>query len=327
MRRLFHFLLTTGLVLFLLGNSNSINARTIRKDTNDIYNLQDETYKLSFRLQTGYLTGTANELVYAGSYSDELLSKLIWEIDELYMTGFGASIQKEWVAIHADAWFKATDGEGTMDDYDWIFGGPGWSDWSHHDDTIVSESYFVDLNCEFMIPKLSTNSFVTSAILGFKHEHYEWQARGGSYIYSSNPGWRDNIGTFTPGQLGITYSQTYDTPYIGIGMRGSLGRFEFNGRLIGTIFAYVEAKDTHHLRNMNTVAKMDKGEMYSVDITGGYHFTDHWVLEVSYAYTKYNTVRDDSTYHYANGSTITWIELEGADLETNMVSIVLSYSF
>jgi plasminogen activator len=324
-----HSVLATIMVLIMHSlMSIPCSAETaIQKEQTSRYNLSNEEFQYDIRVQTGYMTGTANEIVYAGSDSDNLLSQLIWEIDELFMVGFGASVQQKWIAFHADAWFKAADGEGTMDDYDWIFGGPGWSDWSHHEDTTISEAWIIDLNLEFMIPQLSTDSFVTSAIVGYKYENYEWQARGGSYIYSSNPGWRDLTGTFPAGALGITYSQTWDAPYIGFDLRGSIGKFELSGRAIGTTYAKVDTHDTHHFRSLNVVAEGDHGDMYSLGLTGGYHFTDHLALNTSYLYTSYETIRRDSTYTYADGTSTTFSNNGGADLETDLISISLSYSF
>jgi plasminogen activator len=309
------------------AQDSSGGVTTIQKEQTSRYNLSNEKFQYDIRVQTGYMTGTANEIVYADSDSDNLLSQLIWEIDELFMVGFGASVQHKWFAFHADAWFKATDGEGTMDDYDWLSGGPGWSHWSHHEDTTVSEAWIIDLNCELMIPQLSTGSFVTSAIIGYKYENYEWQARGGSYIYSSNPGWRDLIGTIPAGQLSITYSQTWGAPYIGFGLRGSFGKFELSGRAIGTTYAKVNTHDTHHLRGMNTVAEMNDGKMYSLGLTGGYHFTGHLALNISYLKTQYDTLRGDSTYTGSDGTSTTFSNNGGADLETDMISLALSYSF
>ncbi len=323
-----HSVLIIIIVMMLAIMSIPCSAETaIQEEQTSRYDLSNEEYQFDIRLQTGYISGTAHEIVYAGTWVDNYLSELIWKIDKLYMAGLGASVQQKWLAFHADVWFKAADGEGTMDDYDWLFNGPGWSDWSHHEDTSISNSFILDLNFELMIPRLSTDNFVTSVILGYKHETYEWQARGGSYIYSTNPGWRDAIGTFPAGQLGITYSQAYYTPYIGFGLRGRIGKFEIGGRVTGTTFAQVEAQDNHHLRGMYTKACIEKGDMYSLGLTGGYHFTDHMALNISYLKTKYNTLRGDSTYIWSNGTAITFMEAEGADLETDMLSIVLSYYF
>lgn len=74
---------------------NSAQAQQILKDEKHSYVLDSEKIHISTRVQAGHLSGTANEIVYAGSFSNDLLSKLIWEIDNLNMAGIGVTIQKE----------------------------------------------------------------------------------------------------------------------------------------------------------------------------------------------------------------------------------------
>lgn len=328
-RGLFNLLFILGIFCLNLIFLNQVHARTIQKDRQGSYLFDDDKITATGRIQTGYLTGTANEIVYDGSNSDGLLSKLIWEIDEQFMFGFGASIQQEWVVLHADAWLKATEGDGTMDDYDWLAASDDWSDWSHHDDTELTKASIYDINAEFLIPQISGDKFAFSGFLGYKRENFKWVSRGGSYIYTSNPGvtWRDDIGNFTPGELAISYEQTYYTPYFGIGARGSLGKFEFSGRFIASFWAKVEALDTHHMRGLKTTADMNDGEMIAYDIAAAYNFNDAFALVTTFSYTKYETMRANSFYDYDVGTDFTYVNGEGADLEMSMLSIALVYKF
>jgi len=173
-------------ILFLcVSIVSQAQARAVYKDKQNVYDLDNEAFQTSLRVQTGYLTGTAHEIVYAGSYSENFNSRLTWEIEELYMAGLGFSVQKEWVILHVDAWLKVVEGNGKMDDYDWMSTGPEWTDWSHHDDTSTTEAGMHDMNFEFIIPQLSHNNFLLSVFLGYKYETFKWEARGGTYIYSS----------------------------------------------------------------------------------------------------------------------------------------------
>ena len=66
---------------------------------------------ISAHLNAGMLTGTANEYVYSGDYT---LSRLIWEIDNLYMAGGGFSLNKNGlISMQADLWLKVMDGGGS----------------------------------------------------------------------------------------------------------------------------------------------------------------------------------------------------------------------
>ena len=321
--------MTVGVFLFSLCIIFQAHARTVQKDSQNVYNLDDQTFKTSLRLGLGHLTGTANEIVYRGSFSENYLSKLIWKIDEQYMAGLGFSLQKQWVAIHGDAWLGLTEGDGTMDDYDWIMEGPSWSDWSRHNDTSVTEAQIYDINCEFLIPKLSRDHFAVSVFLGYKYETFKWEARGGSYIYSVTE-YRDTVGEFTPGMLGVSYEQTYKTPYLGLGFRGSYKNFEFSGRFIGSTLAVGAAKDLHHLRNLQVFGRTTDGDMYSFDISANYTFLKHFTLEFSYNYTSYDTMKGNSTYSEvvdSEISSIEYVDAKGMDLETSMISLSLIYSF
>lgn len=318
------FIISSVFLIIFFVYDTGIQAATIVKDPEYNFNLED-TFHFSARVQAGYLTGTANELVYAGSYSKELVSKLIWEIDSLYLAGLGCSFQYKFFAFHLDGWFKTKDGDGTMDDYDWMIEGEEWTDWSHHPDTAVSGAVIFDINTEVIVPELSGGKYALSGIIGFKIENFQWQARGGSYIYTDIT-FRDLEGNFDPGELAITYEQTFDVPYLGICMRGRLGHFEFAGRLAGSIWSMAEAKDTHHMRDMYTIASMDQGEVIFCDVSVTYNFNESYALELAYQYSDYETTRGNSDYHLSDGTVATYKNGEGADLKTSMFTVRFIYS-
>jgi hypothetical protein len=58
-------------VLFRLFSYSLTEAATVAKDADFNFYI-DDAFHFSARVQAGYLTGTANELVYAGSYSETL---------------------------------------------------------------------------------------------------------------------------------------------------------------------------------------------------------------------------------------------------------------
>lgn len=321
------------IVITLLFSISGLSwARSVQVDDNYAYVLSDNEYKLSLRAQTGYLTGEANELVYDGSFSENLLSQLIWDIDELYMLGVGFSLQKSWVILHGEAWKNVADGEGVMDDYDWIMEGPspGWSHWSHHDDTESTDAQIYDINFEFLVPQMSKDHFLFSLFLGYRYEAYDWDAKGGSYTYSVDT-FRDTSGTFDPTQLGVSYDQSYKTPYVGIGLRGSFNRFELSARFIGSFFVSGEADDIHHLRNFRTHAKLTDGDMYEFDISGTCFITKQWALKATYTHTVYDTMKGNSTYYTVGEDqmveSVTYLDVEGMDFKKDLFSLALTYSF
>jgi len=321
--------MTVGIFLFSLCMIFQAHARTVQTDSKNVYNLDDETLKTSLRMGLARLTGTANENINLGTFSENHMSKLIWEIEPQYMAGLGFSIQKQWVVIHGDAWLPLTDGDSTMDDYDWIMEGQSWSDWSHHDDTSVTKAQIVDINAELLIPRLSSNHFTASVFLGFKYESFKWEARGGSYIYSMES-YHDTTGEFTPGLLSVSYGQTYRTPYLGFGLRGNYKNLDISGRFIGSTFAEGDSDDLHHLRNINISTDITGGNMYSFEIAANYKFLQHYSLELAYNYTSYDSMKGNVTYSEVVDSEISSIEYVDAgsmDLETSMISLFFIYSF
>lgn len=58
---------------------------------------------------------------------------------------------------------------------------------------------------------------------------YSFTAKGGSYIYSSEGGFRDETGAFPDGERAIGYKQHFKMPYIGLTGNYRYDSFEFGG--------------------------------------------------------------------------------------------------
>ena len=283
--------------------------------------LERGSVNITARLQTGYLTGEANEYVYESGHT---ISKLTWKIDDIYMIGAGISVQPlSWLAINADGWLNISDGNGTMDDYDYLsFDTTDWTHWSHHGNTDVTKGIMLDINIE-LIP-FTVGPVTFSCLLGYKRDNWEWEARGGSYVYSEN-GFRDTSGTFK-NELGITYEQTFEVPYIGIGMNGDFGAFDLKARIIGSSFVSGEAVDHHHLRNFVSYHDFSVENMFAFDIAAAYSFTEQIAAQMALNHTKYDTTKGDTDWH-GEGTVYLFKDAEGADLEATMISLSLHYSF
>ena len=291
-----------------------------------------KNHEISARIHTGYLRGEANEYVYLDDY---ILSQLIWKIDNLYMAGGGISFKPEEIfGFNADLWLKASEGSGEMDDYDWLLYGADWTHWSHHDDTIVTKGAIFDISAEYFPPFLDRDIFRIRSFIGYKFTSFEWEARGGSYIYSSTDSvtgevvaFRDKTGEFNDGEPGITYRQTYNIPYAGIGINSTIGRLILDARVSGSLMVFGKAVDHHHLRDLVTYAYFYWGQMFSSDLSAGCKLSEHYSLNGTFSYSVYGNLRGNSEYNYSDGSTVNYEDLEGADLETVMFSITVQYNF
>jgi len=302
------------------------STATVVKDA--MTEVESDQFPVTFsgRLGLGYLSGQAHEYVYWADKGNHTASELIWDIDSVYMFGIGGSVRPlNWLNINADIWFNVADGDGYMEDYDWQMVGMAWTDQSKHDNTDVTTAVVFDVNVEMTMFSTGTVSF--NGIAGYRHDTFEWDARGGSYIYSIDS-FRDSSGTFPSNQKGITYEQVFDVPYVGIGFVGDFDRFHLTAKVTGSIFVSGEATDQHHARNLVTYDDFSGESMLAFDVSLGYDITESIGITASFAYEKYDTMTGDSEWHFDDvGEVYNLTDGAGADLETSMLSINMTYLF
>lgn len=288
---------------------------------------ESKAVRFTLGLGAGYLTGESTELVYWPEVNNHKASELTWEIDNLYMVGVRGELEVgSWLSFIFDGWFKATDGEGTMDDYDWQVPGYDWTDWSHHEDTDVTDGSMIDVSANFSF--FSSQNAVLTGIIGYKRDNFGWEARGGDYVYS-NGGFRNATGSFPDGELGISYEQTLDSFYGGLGFLASFSnRFQLAGRVIYSPFVQGEATDYHHMRNLVTYDDFEDGDLIAFDLSGTYGFTESLGLEVGFRYQKYDTMQGDGEWHFNNeGVVINYENGAGMDQSSTMITTSLKYTF
>ncbi|MDH5572959.1 MAG: omptin family outer membrane protease [Gammaproteobacteria bacterium] len=288
----YQFLVSMLLLMFYSEASSAAPGR---------YNDWRSTVKSSGEvyISTGIATGKANELVYcqpSGCPVDYKLSQLIWEIKDVIMLEAGFSTTADDVTFNFDGKLRVTEGTGVMDDYDWLYLNRDWSDWSHHEDTRVTEGMILDLSLDFRLYAVSQTNL--ALVLGYKSETWGWESRGGSYIYSDtdNLGFRDQTGSFTPGRLSISYEQKFETPYIGLKFNTSLENWRFHARAIYSNMVDVSATDYHHLRDLTFKNSYEDGEMTAYNATLAYQFGAGFGLMARFDYQEYKEVRGGTDY-------------------------------
>ena len=178
-----------------------------------LYKNEEEVYKHSFIISLDKVNGMADEIVYNGA---KKLSHLEWDIKNLkmlslgfnsqFLDGFGARIKFS-NAIN--------NGDGKMVDYDWIGknydGNKNHANWTHRSisDVKIQKAQQFDIAGSYNLYK---DEFKFN--LGYKNDRFKWRDYGGSFVYSDG-GFRNYVGNFN-GERGITYEQTFETPYIGL---------------------------------------------------------------------------------------------------------------
>ncbi len=285
----------------------------------------DGSVKFSLGLGAAYLTGESHELVYWPEYNNHKASELTWKIDSLYMANINATldIYNDWF-IHFDGWFKVTDGDGAMDDYDWMNVGGDWTDWSHHDDTDVTSASMIDISGGWKA--VNKERFTLSGLVGYKRDVFGWESYGGSYIYSES-GFRDSSGNFADGALGISYEQTFSSIYVGLGAEFTLSdMISLSGRAIYSPIVQAEADDHHYESNFVTYDDFSGGDMFGFDVSVIINISKSLALDVGYSYLNYDEMQGDSDWDYGYGI-YTAADGAGADHNSSWFSVGLRYSF
>jgi plasminogen activator len=209
---------------------------------------------VSLEVYTGAFSATARELVYDVPGTGQKVSQLNWQVDRAALLGARLSYAATpWLTLRADGW-TAFAASSAMDDFDWLFGYSGadsWSDWSHHREVGLPVDYRLDASAEAAVWRGSGT--VLSVLAGLRYETMKWNARGGSYIYSTN-GFRDDVGSFDPGEPIISYRQWWTTPYLGVAVAHEFGALTLRLEAIGSPFASVHDRD-YHLVDVQTIFK------------------------------------------------------------------------
>jgi outer membrane protease len=238
-----------------ISEKNEINNKALTKN-------EEEFYKHSLTISLDRVNGKADEIVHDGA---KKLSHLEWDIKNLKMLslglnsqffdGFGARIKLS-TAIN--------QGDGRMIDYDWVGnnfdGNIDHNNWTHRSisDVKIQKAQQFDI--------AGTYSFYKDELkfnFGYKHDHFKWSDRGGSYIYSEF-GFRDDVGNFDD-ERGITYEQIFQTPYIGLEYQKEL----FDKNIYANIFGnysnlvYARGTDIHHQVNLKFDDYFKNGKYYN----------------------------------------------------------------
>lgn len=315
--------ITAAISLLLFGSQSQ--AGNVELDTSVETSAESSGIIFTANIGTGYLTGEAHEAVYWPSYNGHKASELTYDIDSLYMLGLGGSMQFSWIRLNANIWMNIGEGDAYMEDFDWLEPGMAWTHRSTHDNTKVTSGILFDTNAEMSI--FSTEQVSISGIVGFRRDSFEWEVRGGTYLYSVHD-FRDTAGTIPNGTLGITYEQTFDVPYAGIGVSGDFDNLHITAKLTGSIFVSGESVDQHHLRDFVVYDEFSNENMWAFDVEISYDITNAFNLKIAYAYESYEPMTGDALWVYeTEGYSRSISDSAGADLEISLLSLNLAYSF
>lgn len=310
--------------LIVLGISvQVVNARSLyNNDITTVYIL------------AGQSSVKANELVIGqpATYPvDYKLSQLIWDSRNIatLVAGVSTRIGKDSI-LNIEGIFGVGKGSGVMDDYDWVDIGNDWSHWSHHEDTSITDLSSLDLSVEYNLSgnNKKKNKNKWSLLFGFRDETWAWESRGGSYIYSEF-GFRDDIGSFTPGQAVISYEQNFKMPYLGFKFETVSSKWKFDIQYNYSNLVSVSTVDHHILRDLIIKDDFAKGVMTAYKVGLGYNITKNFDIVLRYDAYNYEEVRGNTTYIDSNtGIPFAYcLNCAGADNSNQSLSIGISYIY
>lgn len=285
-------------------------------------------FKIDTELTAGRLTGTSHELVYDAS-NGRKMSELIWTMDDVVVIGGKVAIRpSHWWSVEMGGYINATH-EATMDDYDWFYPTTtDWTHWSHHEDTSLERALMIDLSTKLALWR--TDFFDLQGIAGYRWDKFDWTGYGGNFIYSTPGNFRDDTGSFTPGEPGISYKQEYSTPYIGLGGQVHAGDFTVNGSVAASWWASMHTVDNHWLRQLEFQDSFDGGAMLKYDVEGRYQFTDSLAFKAGWQHVEFDEMKGPTRISIGPGGPgLAYIpgDAAGADSESDIISAGLVYTF
>lgn len=277
---------------------------------------------LSFGISAGWLTGQSHERVF---YEGDKISELIWDLNDAYILSGDLSIRLlPALKINVRGSFGGNI-DSYMEDYDWLgleYGITDWTDRSQHDDADLDDFARFDMNLQYDL--LQTGWLTLGGLLGARFTTVQWSVYGGDYVYTSDAetAFRDVIGSFADDLLGITYEQSYATPYLGVVAPLSVGRLQLSGSLLASPFSFLNTSDDHWLRELTITADFSRTKFFGATAEASFILNPWSEMFLAATAERFEEATGDSTYdYYGYGTTFDLEDGAGADQETLEISI------
>jgi plasminogen activator len=261
----------------------------------------------------GAMRGKAQEFVYNPDGST--LSRLDWTFDNVAMFNTATAYQiLPWLKLGVKGSMNLSDSS-TMDDFDFnlpFCPPPDFNCHSNHPSTKLRQARTFEVYGAADFYRSGGLTF--SALAGYKDTFYKWAAIGGTANYGALP----------PG-LGISYEQSWSTPYIGLAFSTTRDAWTLNGRVIGSAWARGDDKDNHHLRSLKFTDKFGSTNMLSADLGIAYRMNRYLSVTADYRFERWGTGKGPTTItDFIGGATVVIPgDAAGANAETHAISVGL----
>lgn len=284
----------------------------------------------SFSVGLGHLSGESREVVYDADAGGRKVSELFWNIDTALTVVGGFHTVNDTFKFDLNGWLPLSS-DNQMDDYDWLYQGADWTHWSSHPDTRMRNTYAIDAMLSYILKKSSAESlFGIDLIAGYRILNLEWIAYGGSYVYSDTQsgGFRDQIGNFDASEKGISYRQTFSTPYLGIGLLYPNEKWIFSGKFLGSQWATGDDFDTHHARDTTFESTHDNMTMTEYGLKVKYLYSEIRSLFLDVSHQKYKeNSKHANTKIVAEGRTVNSPNSAGLDHKSTHIMAGIQVNF
>ncbi len=197
----------------------------------------------------GFADLEANEYLYDLEDNGTTVSRLIWQATAVPVATFEAEWQAaERLVVFGSLGLGLGRG-GDMADYDWTVKGRPWSMRSQHPDTELDRYLVLELGARYDLLRGRGGRLGLAA--GLSYTNVKWTARGGSYVYSSDTGFRDRAGAFADGAKVISYQQSLPAFYLGPAGAIEAWGLTLSGRVVGGLTLDGSSADHHWLRDLS----------------------------------------------------------------------------
>jgi outer membrane protease len=270
-----------------------------------------------------YLDLFGDELVYYGPTDSRLLSRLLWETTALGVTLAGRHAVSDRFSLQASATFGLL-ADSYMENYDWLardapFFIDDWTHRSRHPDTDLDHYMALDIAARLEIARDQTKS--VGLIGGILYTDVKWSAYGGDFVYSSG-GFRDTIGNFPDGLLGISYQQILPAAYAGIAGSLQHGDWTVDGMArIGVTFGANDI-DHHWLRDLKFTEDYPSSLYFGLSANVAYQLRERIALTLGVQYDHYATMKGPTLMTaISDGSFVGYIPGDAAGAAFNALKL------
>jgi plasminogen activator len=291
--------------------------------------MTDGQISMAFQGSLGVLNGEAKEHVYDyDTGARRSLSRLDWDLKNIVMGGVNGSFRvMDKLTVNGGFWTALTEGDGEMDDYDWL--NENSSDWTHYSlsEVDVTEGFILDINVAWDL--IVWDQGVARVMAGYKYNKWSWEDHGvyllyPEYGYVPEPLNGDNM---------IDYEQELNVPYVGGSVDWSpLSDLTLSGYAIYSPIVSASDRDDHKARTLLFTETFDTGDLFGLGVEARYTFTqlgmDNVFVSASLDYQVLDLmIGDMEVTDYSTGETGGDSDVAGMENEYVTLSIGCGMNF